>query len=120
MVLDICCLLDTLGEVTYFTMRNDKSDFQDIFSDILQWAGLIIAGLSIAGLFVSSEWLIKASYETMTEFGSNDSEASSFLYKVFIEILNFSSWLKVLPTGYKISGIIIGGLLLIIGSTLED
>ena len=120
MVLDICCLLDTLGETTHFIMKNDTSDFQDIFSDILQWAGLIIAGVSIAGLFVSSGWLIKALSETMNEFGSNDSEASSFLYKVSIEILNFASWLKALPTGYKISGIIIGGLLLIKGSTMED
>jgi hypothetical protein len=101
-------------------MSNDQDAFREIFSDIIKWIGFIIAVISFSGLFVSSEWLVKPLYETINDYGSNDSEASSLLYKLEIELLNIASWLKGLPTGYKVSGIMIGGLLIVIGSLIED
>lgn len=101
-------------------MSDYQDAFREIFSDIIKWIGYIIAAISISGLFISSEWLVEFYYESINDYGSDDSEVASLLYKSKIEILNFASWLKGLPTGYKVGGIMIGGLLVLIGSLIED
>lgn len=95
--------------------NNHLSENEEVFKDMsrlfLFWLGVIICLLSVAGFFVSSEWIAKNYLKTIAEYGGDDSNASSLLLEVEIFFLKVASWLKKLPIWAKIAGVVVGGIM---------
>jgi hypothetical protein len=95
--------------------NNHLSENVEVFKDMsrlfLFWLGVIICLLSVAGFFVSSEWIANNYIKTIAEYSGDDSNASSLLLEVEIFFLKVASWLKKLPIGAKIAGVVVGGIM---------
>ena len=92
--------------------ESTSTDIKDaIGSYYLFWIGLLILGLSVAALFINTEWVFKSYMEAVLTHGSNDSDAARFLYEVELKLLEFALWLKKLPVAIKITGVVVGGLI---------
>ncbi|MFM2139042.1 MAG: hypothetical protein RJA57_1349 [Bacteroidota bacterium] len=86
-----------------------------IASQFIFWVGMLVFGLALVSFFISSEWIVKTYFETLAEVGSNDSDAANFFQKLVFMLLKFAAWLKQLPMGAKVAGLVIGGLIALAG-----
>jgi hypothetical protein len=92
-------------------LSENEEVIKDMSKLFLFWLGIIICLLSVAGFFVSSEWIAKNYLKTISDYSGNDSNASSFLVEVEIFFLKVASWLKKLPIWAKIVGVVVGGIM---------
>jgi hypothetical protein len=97
-------------------LSSNENILKEISSYLFKWIGIIICFLCALGFFISSEWLVTESIKTHTEYLNNDSNASGFLYQFELLMIDIAVWLKKLPAGAKIVGIITGGILWLVHS----
>jgi hypothetical protein len=91
--------------------NENEEVLKDMSKLFLFWVGLIICVLSVAGFFVSSEWIVSSYQKTFLEYSGNDSNASSFLLDLELTFLKIARWLKDLPIWAKIVGVVVGGIM---------
>ena len=94
---------------------NEQIELDDtvkqIGSNLAMWLGIVVCVLCVVALVISSETLLRLLIETEMNYTNDDSDASNLLYTVETTLLEFGIWLKKLPVGAKIAGIVVGGIL---------
>jgi hypothetical protein len=78
---------------------------------LLFWVGVIILSLSLIGFFINSISIIEQSNTVIKTYADDDSNASSFLFWVEVNLINIAVWLKELSLGVKIGGAILGAII---------
>lgn len=94
---------------------NDQAEIDEtikqIGSHLAMWVGIVVCVVSVIAMFLSTETLAKQLIETEMSYANNDSDAATFLHTLEMTLIEFGVWLKKLPIGAKIAGIVVGGIL---------
>ena len=102
------------------TIDDVKEIANDVGLTFIIWFGVILIVLGATGLFISSTYIIELQATTIETYVGDDSDISILLFTVELYFVQILAWLKELPVGVKIGGIIIGLILTIIASHDND
>ena len=91
-------------------IHTEENTYQEISNYFIKWLGIVVCVLSLIGLFINSESILKLYYEAQ-EFRNDDSNIAQLLFSITSLILKVLVKLKKLPIAAKVIGLILGGIL---------
>ncbi len=98
----------------------NRDVLKSILLMVVFFTGAIMCAMCAVGFFVSSDFIAEAYYGASKKYSGYDSDAASFLYSVEMYMLRVTAWLKGLSMTVKIAGMVIGGIMMTIGSDWDD